>query len=207
MPLCSQADIEALRQIDITAEPDSTITALIRMAEGILEGVTGRSFAVVTDAEVDPATLDQTDGLIWLETYPVTAVAITDADDVAYTLNTHYFWNQSGKIRRLGVMGSSSTWTWQYEPFKTPRWPTGTTITYSGGASDPDEIPNDLRTLCAQVAADLFDMGAGAGPSGVVQESLGGWSATYQRLAGNLTDQQKKIARRYARHRGQLVLT
>jgi|SRR5690554_3171302 hypothetical protein len=207
MALCSQSDIEALRQIDFTNDPDGTVAQIIRLAEGILEGVTGRSFTPVVDEVVLADGLRQTDGLIWLETFPVTAVAVSAADGSSYTVNTHFTWDRSGRIRRLGHGGQAWTWTWQYEPWTGPAWPKGTTITFSGGASDPDDVPGDLRMLCAEVAADLFDKGAAAGPAGVVQESLGGWAATYQRLAGNLTDQQLKIARRYMRDRGQLVLT
>ena len=205
MALCSQADIEALRQIEFTNDPDPMVAEIIRHAEGILEGITGRSFAVVTDAEIVADTLEQTDGLMWLETYPVSAVALSDADGDPIDA-THYLWDRDGRIRRP-TLHASASFTWQFEPWRTGRWPTGTVITYSGGAADPDDVPMDLRTLCAQVAADLFDMGAGAGPAGIVQESLGGWSATYQRLAGNLTDQQKRTARRYRRARGVMVLT
>lgn len=204
MGLCSQSDIETLRQIEFTLDPDPTVANLIRLAEGTLEGVTRRSFKVVSGVEVETDSLNQSDGLIWLETYPVSAVALESADGDTIP-SSSYMWRADGRIRRP-TSGMAATWSWQYEPFRSHRWPPGTVITYSGGASDPDDIPADLRMLCAEIAADLFDKGAGAGPAGVVQESLGGWSATYQRLAGNLTDQQKKIARRYVRDRGALVL-
>src|SRR5690606_5956628 len=160
MALCSQSDIEALRQIDFTNDPDGTVAQIIRLAEGILEGVTGRSFTPVVDEVVLADGLRQTDGLIWLETFPVTAVAVSAADGSSYTVNTHFTWDRSGRIRRLGHGGQAWTWTWQYEPWTGPAWPKGTTITFSGGASDPDDVPGDLRMLCAEVAADLFDKGA-----------------------------------------------
>ena len=47
--LCTQADVEALRFLDFTNEPDPQITALIGHAEGVLEGVLGRRFEQVTD--------------------------------------------------------------------------------------------------------------------------------------------------------------
>lgn len=205
MALCSQSDIEALRQIEFTLDPDPMLADLIRQAEGIIEGVTGRSFAVVANAEVETDILDQTDGLIWLETYPVTAVALATADGDPIDAS-RFQWQSDGRIRRPSTFGAM-TWAWQFEAYTSHRWPTGTVITYSGGASDPDEIPQDLRTLCAEITADLFDRGAGTGPAGVVSESLGGWSASYQRAAGNLTVQQRKIVRRYTRDRGSLVLT
>lgn len=205
MPLCSQADIEALRQIDFTNVPDETVAALIRHAEGILEGVTGRRFAPAADAVVSTNSYAQPDGILWLEIFPLTAVEILNSDGDPYTLNTHYVWSADGRIRRLGYGSASFTWAW--EAWRTPEWPVGTTIKYSGGAADPNDVPQDLRTLCAEIAADLFDLGSSQGPAGVTQESLGAWSASYQRRAGNLSEQQQKIAARYRRNRGQLILT
>lgn len=204
MALCSQADIEALRTADITAEPDSTITALISHAEGILEGLTGRTFAPVANVEAATSSLSQADGTIWLAVYPLTAVAVANSDGDPYDLDVHYSWTVDGRIRRLGA--GVSTWSWQYEPWRTPEWPIGTVITYSGGITDPDEAPRDLRGVCAELAADLWGRATPSGPGGVTDESLGGYSVTYQTMAGNLTDQQQKIIRKYRRDRGSLVL-
>jgi hypothetical protein len=203
MPLCTQADIEVLRQIDVTAEPDPTITALIRHAEGIIEGLSGRRFDEVADLELLVEDAPEVDGMVYLPHFPVTAVAMALPDATVLEDGTNFAWGTKGVVYHLGFGTGVMTWDWQYH---VPRvglpWMPGTTITYSGGAGDPDDpdslVPQDLRTVCAQIAAMLYDAGA-AGSPGIQSESLGGWSVSYAAgVADNLSKYQMAVIRRYS---------
>jgi len=197
MPLCTQADIEALRQIDVTNEPDPTITALIRHAEGIIEGLTGRQFVPVVDLEVLVSDVGEVDGVVRLPHYPITDLAMEGFDGNPLVENEQYAWDSFGLVHHLGSGTGITTWDWQYNvgPFGSP-WLPGTLITYTGGAENPDEVPQDLRTLCAQIAASLYDTGA-AGSPGIQSESLGGWSVSYSPGADELSKTQMAVIRRY----------
>lgn len=206
MALCSQADIEALRQIDITAEPDATATALIGLAEGILEGVSGRRFDPVADQVLAVEEASWSEGSILLPHYPVAAVEVRDPDDTPLD-SSRYLLRNFGVVSNMGFGTGISTWDWQYHVrsssgLEAP-WPRGYTVVYTGGIDDPDDAPRDLRTLCAQVAADLFDAGSASIASGggaLQSESLGGWSVSFRQAARGyeLTPTQRKIARSYA---------
>lgn len=209
MPLCTQADIEALRQIDVTAEPDPTITALIRHAEGIIEGLSGRRFDPVTDLELLVEEAPEVDGQVFLPHFPVTAVAMEDPEGAPLEDGTNFAWNTKGVVYHLGFGTGVYTWDWQYHvPRYAVPWRPGHLITYSGGAGDPDDpdsqIPQDLRTLCAQITVGLFNMGAAGGP-GIQSESLGGWSVSYAQIEDSLTKWQMAVIRRYA-HRMPVIV-
>lgn len=203
MALCDLPDVEAQLGSEL-ADDYTRIATLIEQAQGILEGLTGRLFTQVTSLEVDTADLRQQDGVIWLASYPLTAVAIAPSSGDPYVDGTHYSWQTDGRIRRLGAGGDPS-FSWAWEPLRGAAWPVGTTITYSAGfPDDASGVPQDLRTLCAQVAADMY---ANRGANGVTQESLGSWSASYITRSGNLTDQQEKILRRYRRAWGSVPIS
>jgi hypothetical protein len=205
MPLCTQADIEALRQIDVTAEPDPTITALIRHAEGIIEGLSGRRFDPVTDEVLLVEDAPEVDGMVYLPHFPVTAVTMADAEDDPLVEGEAFAWNTKGVVYHLGAGTGIMTWDWQYHvPRHAIPWTPGTSITYTGGAADVNDVPQDLRTVCAQIAASLYDAGA-AGSPGIQSESLGGWSVSYSRGADDLTKYQMAVIRRYA-HRMPIVV-
>lgn len=202
MALCSQADLEALRQ-DIANEPGATVAALIRHAEGLLEGWSGRIFqpeTVTWDAEELP----YADGAFYLPHFPVDPeTVVVNAPDATVIDPAHYSVTPSGVLRVLGYGSGVYAWDWQYHTM--PRglipWRPGTTITYTGGATDPDEVPQALRTLCAQVVVQLFDRAAAAAEAGpgIISEGLGGWNVTYAQMTeDDLTPGQRRILRRYA---------
>lgn len=203
--LCSQADLEVLRQIDVTAEPDPVVTALIRHAEGILEGLTGRRFDPVVDLELAIEDSLYEDGIIYLPHYPILDVVVTDPEGTDLDPERYHF-TPGGQLYVLGVGTGVYTWDWQFHVSRGLPWLPGTVITYSGGVDDPAEAPQDLRTLCAQITASLFDIGAAnaAGGPGVQSEALGGWSVSYKMVEDNLSPQQLKVARRY-HHRVPIV--
>lgn len=202
MPLCNQLDIEALRQVDISAEPDATIDILIRHAEGILEGVCARKFDLVTDEVVLVEDSQVVDHTIFMVHFPISVIEITDPQLGVLTAEVDYHLHPSGRVTRLGVGTGVETWDWQYNiSAGAPHWKRGTSIKYTGGVDDPDidDPPQDLRTLCAQVAARLFDDGvvSAEGGAGVQSETVGGWSVSYQAVIDDLSRSQKQILRRY----------
>lgn len=207
MAVCSQADLEALRQIDVIAEPEAIVTALIRHAEGIVEGLCQRRFDPVAGFEIPIEQASWVGGSVYLPHYPITSVEVELAD--ASLLDaSRYHLHPFGRLTSpsSGVAARTWGWEWNIKPdsigVPVAPFPPGSVIRYDGGISDPDDSPRDLRTLVAQVTADLFDLGAAAALSGggVQSETIGSWSVSYQTRAGNLTRQQTKTAQRY-RHK------
>ncbi len=209
MALCKQIDIEILRQVDVTAEPDTAVATLILMAQGLIEGECKRLFGDVTDEEVlveDTQTVDTT---VYLPHFPITALEITDPELGVLVVDVDYHLHPSGRVLRLGTGTGIYTWDWQYNiGTDVTHWRRGTNLKYSGGFDDPDtdEVPQDLRTLCAQVAGRLFDDGviSAEGGAGIQSETAGGWSVSYQAVIDDLSKSQKQILRRY-RHKVPVV--
>lgn len=200
--LCSQSDVEALRQIDVTAEPDPTILALIQHAEGIVMGITSRRFDPVETLEWDVADLEQEDGVVYLPHYPVHTLTMVNAEGQPMVEGEAFHWQTRGKVYRAGAGTGVMTWDWQYNVGRGGwPWVPGTLITYAGGFDDPDDpdnpVPQDLRTVAAQITSMLFDSGAAGGP-GIQSESLGGWSVSYRGIEDQLTKSQMTTLRRYA---------
>ncbi len=206
MPLCNQADIEILRQVDVSAEPDSAVTTLILMAQSLLEGECKRLFGDVTDEVVLVEDTQMVDATIYLPHFPITALEITDPELGVLTVDVDYHLHPSGRVLRLGTGTGIMTWDWQYNiGTDATHWKRGTSLKYSGGFDDPEadpEVPQDLRTLCAQVAGRLFDDGvvSAEGGAGVQSETVGGWSVSYLAVVDDLTKSQKKILRSYQHH-------
>ncbi len=144
--------------------------------------------------------LEERDGTLYVETYPITAISI-DSQGATLVEGTDYHLNPFGVVTRLGAGTGVYTWDWQYNTSGRPSWLVGDTLTVSGGFDDPDAdgVPKDLRLLCAQIAAYLFDRGApsGSGAAGVLQETLSGWTVTYSLTERDLTPAQLKTVRKY----------
>jgi hypothetical protein len=73
------------------------------------------------------------------------------------------------------------------------KWPEGrgtVKVTYTYGV---EETPADVRIVALQVAARIYDVGM------VENESVGGVSATYVKGAGSLTEDERRLLRRYRR--------
>jgi hypothetical protein len=204
MALCSQSDLEALRQIDVTAEPDPTITALIVHAEGILEGLTRRRFDPVTGFEVAMEEAKFVDGRVYLEHFPIDPASVVVSVDAVPMDPARYWANYNGQVMFGGAGTGVYTWDWQYHLPRGggPSFLPNTVIAYDGGIDDPAEAPQDLRTLCSQILVNLFDRGAltaAAGP-GVRSVSLGGFQESYGLTEEDLTSTQMAVVRRY-RHK------
>lgn len=177
MPLCNQLDVEQKLQWDITAEPDSVVTALIADAQALIEAEVGRTLESVSRSE----TFDGGRWSIFLEHWPVTAIATVVEDGVTLVVNTDYKFQPNGKLLRVSG-GHQIYW-------KATK-PQSVVVTYTGGYI-AGTIREHLGSLCAEVVARAFRKGAAnaavpAGATGAIQSvSLeGSDSVTYATESG-----------------------
>lgn len=176
MTLCSQTDVEQRLQWDITAEPDTTVTALIADAQALIEAEVGRTLESAARTE----TFDGGRVTLFLNWFPVTAVATVTEDTDTLTVDD-FKWYSSGKLIRVS---SDRQIAWK----TTKRQAIDVTYTggYLTGEPDHDMALEHLGSICAEVVARAFRLGAAsaalpAGTAGAIQSvSLeGSDSVTY----------------------------
>ena len=183
--LCTQLDIEQKLQWDITAEPDTTVTALIADAQALIETEVGRSLESAARTE----TFDGGRVNIFLRWHPVTAVATVTEDGTALVANDDFRWYHYGKLIRISGNHQSAWRTRKRQSI---------VVTYTGGylaGGQPDHnvALEHLGSLCAEVVARAFRKGAAnavipAGSSGAVQSvSLTGSDTVSYATAGGGT--------------------
>ena len=157
--LATVADLAALLRKEIDEEDTSAIAAL-ETASAFVEAYLGQEIALVEDDEI---VLDGTGTrVLLLPSYPVTDVAEVLVDEEALVEGTDYEWSKTGELRRLGQ-----------------RWPTSLRsieVTYSHGYAT---VPAAIVGVVAAVAGRIYDA-----PLTVRQESIGGYSVTYNGNGG-----------------------
>lgn len=191
MTLCTQADIEQRLQWDITAEPEDVVTSLIAAAQAHIEAAVGRAL----ESDSRSQTFDGGHQILFLEHWPVTAVASVTEDGTALTVDDDYVFYDDGRLIR--VSGGHPT-----------RW--GTTklrsieVAYTGGYLSPthDRQLAHLGSVCTEIVSRAFRQGAanaaapaGVGLGGITEVSLDGSdsvqfsnpSAVVAELGGGLT--------------------
>lgn len=187
MALCLQIDVERRLQWDITAEPDSTVTALIAAAQALIEAETGRTLESASRSE----TFDGGRVALFLKHWPVTAVATVTEDGTALTADDYKFYENGKTIRVSG----------DYQVMWKTLKKQAIAVAYTGGFLSPDHDSQleHLGSICAEVVARAFRKGAEnaalpAGAAGAIQSvSLeGSDSVTYATgggatLSGGLT--------------------
>jgi hypothetical protein len=172
MALCTQLDVEQKLQWDVTAEPDTTVTALIADAQALIESHVGRPLEGGSRTDI----FDGGRVALFLRTWPVTEITSVTEDGVALAV-TDYLWYPNGKVIRTSTTGSQILW----KAYK----PQSITIVYEGGYLAAENDLHDialehLGSLCAEVVARAFRKGAAsaaipAGSAGAVQSvSLSG---------------------------------
>lgn len=220
MALCTQADVEAKLQWDITAEPDPTVTALIADAQATMEAYLGRPLESATRTQV----FDGGRYALFLKVWPVTGItSITEAGE-ALTSDDYRF-KPNGRLLRTNTSGFPIPW-------RTSK-PQDITVVYTGGflaeessSSSSSSSVSDmfhaqalehLGSICAEIVARAFRKGADnaatpAGAAGGIQSvslegsdtvsyATGGGAA--ESLAGGslqfvfLTDEEKAQLDRY----------
>lgn len=183
MALCTQLDVEQKLQWDITAEPDTTVAALIADAQALIEAETGRTLESDTRAE----TFDGGRVALFLKHWPVTAIGQVDEDGTTLTADDDYKFYENGKLIRV-----SGGYRIAWKTLKSQ----AIDVTYTGGFLSPDHDSQleHLGSLCAEVVARAFRMGAQnaalpAGASGSIQsvDLDGAGSVTYATGGGTAT--------------------
>jgi hypothetical protein len=172
LALCTQLDVEQKLQWDVTAEPDTTITALIADAQALIESHVGRPLEDGPRSEI----FDGNRVALFLKFWPVTAIT-TVTEDATVLTSADYKFYANGKLIRTNTTGYQIVW----KAYK----PQSIEIEYDGGYLAGHDDMHDLAlehlgSICAEVVARAFRKGAAsaaipAGSAGAVQSvSLSG---------------------------------
>jgi hypothetical protein len=164
--------VEQRLQWDVTAEPDTTITALIADAQALIESHVGRPLEDGPRSEI----FDGNRVALFLKFWPVTAIT-TVTEDATVLTSADYKFYANGKLIRTSTTGYQIVW----KAYK----PQSIEIEYDGGYLAGHDDMHDLAlehlgSLCAEVVARAFRKGAAsaaipAGSAGAVQSvSLSG---------------------------------
>lgn len=168
MALCTVADLEAFTQTDITNQTDPTILLYIGAAQSSIETFCDRKFDRSV-GQVD--TLDgQGDRTIRLDRYPIETMTSIVEDGVTLTAGEDFVFYENGRLTRLaGSTEVEGYWSTRRQ---------SVVVTFTGGFEDGQAfgVPDDLRKVCATVAARSFLAGLGNadGPSGGVSGPVSG---------------------------------
>lgn len=151
MPLCTQADMEKLGQVDFTNTPEDAVTLYIAVAQAAIESHVGRQ---LDQASVSGETLDGgwRKRIVRLARTPVKSITAVTEDGEALTEGDDYLSYADGRLHR--ILGASTLEDWYWT-----RKRRAIVVDYIGGYSDADpgyEVPDDLRWVCASVALRLF---------------------------------------------------
>jgi hypothetical protein len=173
LALCTQLDVEQKLQWDVTAEPDTTVTALIADAQALIESHVGRPLESGTRTDI----FDGGRVALFLRTWPVTEITTVTEDGTVLTADD-FKWYPNGKVIRTSTTGSQILW----KAYK----PQSIEVVYEGGylaATDDlhDIALEHLGSLCAEVVARAFRAGAknavvpvSAGAGGVQSVTIDG---------------------------------
>ena len=183
MALCTQLDVEQKLQWDITAEPDSTVTALIADAQAHIEAEVGRTL----ESDDYTETYDGGRPALFLKHWPVTAITTVTEDGTAL-VSTEYLSKENGRLLRVGTSGYQLLWR--------VGKPQSIEVEYTGGylAGTHDLELEHLGSICSEVVARAFRRGAEnaalpAGAAGGIQSVTleGSDSVTYATGGGTST--------------------
>ena len=175
MALLTQADLEAVLFRDFTNNPDPVVAQLLAQAESIVDGYAGRPLESASyTIEVDGHGGDT----IRVGRWPITAVTSVTVDGDVWTVDVDYKWRPDGRFVALGAGLSYDPYTKSMGGY----WPVGTQnieLVFTAGYVTP---PFGYVPIAIQIAKRLYTEGAGtaASPDGIVQQSVGGESVTYQ---------------------------
>jgi hypothetical protein len=184
-----QADLENLLQIDVTAEPDSTIAWYIAAAQAAADTYCQRHFDYAA-AEVDTLDGDGQSTIIQLDRYPIATLTSIVESGVTLTSGSDYLgYLTSGIIRRTSGGRIARAWRNDLQ---------GIVATYDGGyqvakAGDGATAPDDLVLAITRIAGRLFKSGAqpvGGVPSTVSLDGVGsiGYAASKVTAPALITD-------------------
>lgn len=203
MTVAAQADIEALRQLVFDNQPEPKVTVVLEAAQRAVEGVVGMPFNAA--AALTATMTGRGDKLLTLPRWPVSTVTTVTVDGVVEAEGTDYVVDPAGYLERLPLGG-----LWWSEP-------RGIVVVYDAGWADETKAPTGLRQLVAQIATRVWQAGIAFaetdGPAGMVQETIGAYSATYGDFATDgsfgitLTEAEEATAQQFKRSRTRSVHT
>lgn len=149
--LATQADLEKYGHLDVTAEPDASITARLESASAIIESYCGRVF---TSATVTAETHDGGFGVVFLRQPPITSITTVVENSVTLAA-TDYLSYPDGRLVR---MSNSYPYLWYWKPRTVA-------VTYVGGFTP---VPYDVRLVCVRIVERAFKAAAAwaAAPAG-----------------------------------------
>ena len=161
---CSQTDIEALLQIDLTGH-EAAASAAIAQASAYIQAYTDQ---VLEEVDDDEAVFDgpARDRRLFLPQLPVTEIAEVVEDDEVLTVDDDYKLGAHGLLWRIGAYWASGI--------------QNISVTYKHGYAT---IPADIAAVCARVAARIYQAGLRAaetgGVAGIQSTTLGDYSVAY----------------------------
>lgn len=182
MAIINQLDLENLLQIDVTAEPDSTVTSYLAAAQAAAEAYCQRHFDYAT-GNVETFDGDGKAAIIQVDRWPIDTVTTVVESGVTLTVDQDYilYTDNGWVMRTAGGARQSKGWRDHRR---------GIVITYDGGyilegGGSGAATPDDLTLAITRIAGRLFRSGSApiAGPvSAVTLEGIGS-----TRYAGTIT--------------------
>lgn len=142
--LATQLDLEKYGHVNITAEPDASITARLESATAIIESYCNRIFASET---VTGEIHDGGSKSVFLRRPPITSITTVVENAVTLAATDYAIYAQEGRLLRLSG-GWPHSWYWK---------PRNVVVTYVGGYVT---IPFDIRLVCVRIAERAFKAGA-----------------------------------------------
>ena len=176
MAIINQLDLENLLQIDVTAEPDSTVTSYLVAAQAAAEAYCQRHFDFAT-GNVETFDGDGNTAIIQVDRWPIDTVTTVVESSVTLTVDQDFIlYTDNGWVMRTAG-GARQAKGWRDHR-------RGIVITYDGGyvlegGGSGAATPDDLTLAVTRIAGRLFRSGAApiAGPvSTVTLDGIGSTS-------------------------------
>lgn len=168
MAIINQLDLENLLQIDVTAEPDSTVTSYLVAAQAAAEAYCQRHFDFAT-ANVETFDGDGKAAIIQVDRWPIDVVTTVVESDVTLTVDQDYilYVDNGWVMRTAGGARQSKGWRNHRR---------GIVITYDGGyilegGGSGAATPDDLTLAVTRIAGRLFRSGSGPIAGGPVSST------------------------------------
>lgn len=175
--------------------PDDRAQLMLDLATAAIQRYARQTFALVED---DTLTLRGSWGdTLWLPQRPVVAVTSITVDGILAPATT-YTWTTDGKV----TLDTDPSWIVNLAETNDGYWGGDdvlVVVVYDHG----QDVPDDVKGICLGVAARLIGNAASAG---IVQETIGAYSVTYDRAAQvALTDDEKTALTPFRRSSGTIT--
>ena len=168
MPIINQLDLENLLQIDVTAEPDSTVTSYLVAAQAAAEAYCQRHFDFAT-TNIETFDGDGKAAIIQVDRWPIDVVTTVTESSVTLTVDQDYilYTDNGWVMRTAGGARQSKGWRDHRR---------GIVITYDGGyvlegGGSGADTPDDLILAVTRIAGRLFRSGSGPIAGGPVSST------------------------------------